>query len=185
LISKFIHRIRKNKIILIISCVIVLALVAIAFFQPNSSINPFIEHSQGSDDDPEKTSAGTLVRGTPDYDILLPSGKGIEQLGGGWIRNDSQPLFVYVDKIGTTKINVSEQPLPQDLQTDTELEVEKLAQNYNITEKITVGSTIIHIGTFDKGLQRVIFSKSNLLLLITSNDNLSTDVWIQYISSLS
>jgi hypothetical protein len=162
-----------------------MSVIVIVFIQPHSSINPFIEHTGASNTTPEVKQTGTLVHGTPSYTTLLPAGKTIDQLGGGWVRNDSQPLFVYVDKIGSTKINVSEQPLPEDFKTNTEDEVETIAQNFNITEKITVGSIIVHIGTFDKGLQRVIFSRDNLLILITSNDNLSTDVWVQYINSLT
>lgn len=174
---------RKKRIGIVL--LIVLGIIVMALFISNYVINPFVDRSKNSDDNTEKTSQGLLVRGKPNYTVLLPSGKTIDSLGGGWVRNDAQPLFVYVDKIGSTQINVSEQPLPQDLQADTELEVEKLAHNYNITEKVSVGSTTIYIGTFDKGLQRVILSKNNLLILITSNDNLTNDTWIQYINSLS
>ncbi len=126
-----------------------------------------------------------LVPGKPTYAILLPTGKTIQNLGGGWVRDQSHPLFVYIDKIGTTQINVSEQPLTDDLQIDTQKEVESIAKAYNLTEKITVGTTIVHVGTFDKGAQRVIFSKTNLLILITSTSYLTNDQWVSYINSLS
>ncbi|TAL14055.1 hypothetical protein EPN95_04230, partial [Patescibacteria group bacterium] len=85
------------------------------------------------------TPSDSLVPGTPTYAVLLPSGKTIKQLGGGWIRDTSHPLFVYIDKIGTTQINVSEQPLPDDFKADPEQEVESIAQSYNITQKVTFG----------------------------------------------
>lgn len=129
--------------------------------------------------------AGDLVPGTASYAVLLPDGKTIKDLGGGWVRDQSHPLFIYLDTIDTVNIKVSEQPLPDSLKTDTEQAVELIAKNYDITQKVTVGDTTIHIGTFGNGIQRIILSKAHLLILITSNNTLTNDQWIGYINSLN
>lgn len=173
------HTLITLLVLVSIVCIVCLTVLVTNLISSRSSSSDNHENTESS------SSKGILVPGTPKYKILLPANKSIDQLGGGWIRNDSQNLFVYVDKIGTTKINVSEQPLPENLKDNTVEEVETIAKTYNITERINIGQTAVYIGTFDKGLQRIIFSKSDLLILMTSNDNLTNDEWIQYISSMS
>lgn len=174
---------RRLRIVLAALLIIVTTVVAVGVTHLGQLVKP---PTTGSNTQSViKKPTDSLVPGTPSYAVLLPAGKTIKDLGGGWVRDQSHPLFVYIDKISTTQINVSEQPLSADLKADTENEVESIAQSYNITEKITVGSIVIHIGTFDKGVQRIILSKANLLILITSNSLLTNDQWIAYINSLN
>ena len=132
-----------------------------------------------------KNPAG-LPKGTPNYSTILPSGKSIADLGG-WTRvspENKNPVFAYVDKIGSTEISVSQQPLPANFAKDTTNQINQLAQNFNANEKVTVGDTVAHIGASAKGTQSVIFSKDNLLILIKSTAPISSTQWATYISSL-
>lgn len=178
------HGAPRRRLLIVIIGLIVIAVALVVIYLSQTTQQKKGQTATSNTHSATKV-AGGLVPGTPTYAVLLPAGKTIKDLGGGWVRDQSHPLFVYIDKIGSTQINVSEQPLADDLKTDTEQEVESIAQSYNITEKITVGATVVHIGTFDKGVQRIILSKANLLILITSVDHLTNDQWVSYINSLN
>lgn len=132
------------------------------------------------------TTAITLQKGTPDYATVLPAGKSIDQLGG-WTRvspPSSSPVFAYTDTVNKILINVSEQPLPSSFKSDTAGQVAQLAKGFNATEKLSIGSTIVYVGTYDNNLQRAIFTNGSLLILIKSDTQLTSDQWISYVNSL-
>lgn len=131
-------------------------------------------------------SAPGLTKGTPDYPTLLPAGKNIEDLGG-WTRvspQNSDPVHTYVDKISNVAINVSQQPLPEKLRNNTNEGIEQLAQGFGANEKITLGSTTVHIGISAEGAQSVILHKNNLLILMKSSAKIGNSQWVEYIGSL-
>jgi len=135
-----------------------------------------------------KTTSTTnkLVTGTPKYQTILPAGKTIKSLGG-WTRVSppkADPVYAYVDKIDNVSIDVSEQPLPEDFKTDTDSQIDQLAQSFKASEKITISGITIHIGTSSDGPQSIIFSKNNLLILIKSATKIDNNSWTQYINSM-
>jgi hypothetical protein len=147
-------------------------------------------HNAASTDKTPASGAYTrpqLHYGTPDFSTLLPAGKTIQQLGG-WVRispPDKDPVYTYVDKIGNVQINVSEQPLPDNLKADTANKVAQLAQSSNATDKfVAVGSTPVYVASSGEGEQSVIFTKNHLLVLIKSNKPLTNNDWSAYIRSL-
>lgn len=168
---------RRNKIIIAIILLLLIGFVMYYFviIRPSHSIRIS-----------KPITVTSLVKGTPEYTTLLPSGKSINDLGG-WTRvspPDRNPVFAYVDTIDMHTINVSQQPLPDDFKQDTATQVSQLAQSFNATEKITVGDTTVYIGTSEKGPQSVIFTKNNLLILIKSTTKISDDQWAKYINTL-
>jgi hypothetical protein len=172
---------KKHKIITLLVCAF--AIVFIGYYiikiQNNATTNTHISNQTTN-------IRPVLKQGTPSYSTVIPTGKSISQLGG-WTRvspSSSDPSYAYVDKIGSTAIIVSQQPLPNDFKNDTARKVEQLAQGFNADAKITVGDTPIYIGTSSSGSQSIIFTKNNLLILIKSNDKISNDNWAKYISSL-
>jgi hypothetical protein len=127
-----------------------------------------------------------LTRGTPDYSTITPAGRSVDDLGG-WARVSppySSPVYSFVDKIDGVQINVSEQPLPKDFQTDTASHIERTATDFNATEKVQAKSTVFYIGTASNGPQSVIFTKNGLLILIKSGAPLTTSQWATYIDNL-
>lgn len=128
----------------------------------------------------------SLTKGTPDYATVLPSGKTIQDLGGWTLVSPAgrDPVFAYIDKIGNMQINVSQQPLPKNFKPDTSEKIEKLAMDYGASEKLTVGNTIVHIGTSEKGPQSVIFHMNDLLILIKSSVRIDNSEWAAYVNSL-
>ena len=117
---------------------------------------------------------------------MLPQGKTIKSLGG-WTKISppkASPVYTYIDRLENVQINVSEQPLPDNFKSDTAKQLEQLAQTENATQKITVGSDTIYIGTSSQGPQSIFFTKNNLLILIKSDATISENSWIKYINSL-
>jgi hypothetical protein len=122
----------------------------------------------------------------PGYQTLLPTGKSIEDLGG-WGRVSppgKDPVFAYIDNLGGVRINVSQQPLPDNFKKDTFGEIEKLAESFSAKEKVTVGDITAFVGTSAQGPQSVILAKNNLLVLIKSEAKLTDEQWMAYIGSL-
>lgn len=170
---------RKQSIIVGSILAVILLVTLFLLLRPRTAI---IATTEGL---PDTTKNPTLlVPGTPSYDTLIPEGKSIKDLGGGLVRNDKNPLFVYVDKIGNVSINVSEQPLPESFKPAVNQHVKDLAVGFGASTRLTIDGNTIYIGTYEKGLQRVIFSKNDLLILMSANTNISSADWSAYINSL-
>ncbi len=136
---------------------------------------------------PDFRQTGSLTKGTPEYDTILPAGKSIESLGG-WTRvspPEHNDVFAYVDAISGIPISVSEQPLPDELQGDSTSKLEDLAQAYGANRFISGSDgTRIFIGTSSKGPQSLLFIKKDILFLIKSTTALNDEQWIDYIDTL-
>lgn len=94
-------------------------------------------------------------------------------------------MFAYVDTIGGIPITVSEQPLPEAFNNDTDNQLQGLAKDYNANRFITVENAKVYIGTSTKGPQSLILSKKSLLILIKSAATLHDEQWSTYIKSLN
>jgi hypothetical protein len=132
----------------------------------------------------DKPQQGTAQ--SPEYTTLLPDGKSIIELGG-WQRvspAESEAVYAYVDTLNGISISVSEQPLPETFKNNPDTKVAELAKSYNATEKISAGQTTVYLGASAKGPQSVIFTKSNLLVLIKSDAKVPNDAWVTYVNSL-
>lgn len=143
-------------------------------------------HSSSVTQEAGPATTTSLLRGTPTYSTLLPAGKSADALGG-WTRvspQGSDPVFAYTDKIDQSAISVSEQPIPTEFSEDTESSIEQLAKDFGATEKIAIGQVSVYLATYKDGIQRAIFTKNKLLILIKSDSKLSNDQWITYINSL-
>ncbi|MDQ5931978.1 MAG: hypothetical protein QG649_63 [Patescibacteria group bacterium] len=139
---------------------------------------------QGEPDQP--VVAGELKKGTPQFETLIPEDSKIEDYGG-WTRvspPNRDPVFAYVDRIGSTPINVSQQQLPQDFKSEPDDQVKDLALGYGASKTLSVDKTTVYVGTSAKGPQSVIFRKGDLLVLIKASAAVADDAWITYIRSL-
>lgn len=129
---------------------------------------------------------GTLQKGTPEYDTVLPAGKSIRDYGG-WTRvspPNRDPVFAYTDTIGAIPINVSQQPLPKDFADQPEQQVQEFAANYAATKKLNVTDATAFIGNSAKGPQSVIIVMNDLLILIKASAAIPDQDWKIYIESL-
>lgn len=175
----------KRKKILIKVSIILLVMLLLALIVI-STVRQTVEIANQKNDPPiGKKYVGKLIL-SPNYTTILPAGKTIDNLGG-WTRvspPESNPVFAYIDTINGKQINVSEQPLPAEFKEDTTAQVQQLASGYKATEKVTVGSVTVFIGTSAKGPQSVIFVKNNLLVLIKSVVAVSSNDWANYVNLL-
>lgn len=128
-----------------------------------------------------------LQKGTPDYPTIIPAGKSIDDLGG-WTRispPEREPVYAYVDKIGSVPISVSQQPLPPSFKSDPASKVRDLALSQGADKPLQVGSNKVYVGTSKNGPQSVIYHTDTLLILIKSNAQVEDEEWKKYIQSLS
>lgn len=180
---------RRRKIItgcLAIVALSIITLIVTAFPRHQSSSQP-ATNAESNQAGLAPTRPADLSRGTPEYNTILPVGKDITALGG-WTRvspKDKDPVFAYVDKVGSIQLNVSQQPLPEALRTDNTAEqIAQLARGFNATEEVVANGITVHIGTSAKGPQSAIMVRDDLLILVKSAAPLTTAQWTDYISSL-
>jgi hypothetical protein len=174
---------------LLICCLVA---VAVGIATPLALYRPVIAEPTGAATDTSPTQQrqpanGVLQKGTPDYDTVLPSGKTIKEYGG-WTRvspPNRDPVYAYADKVGSTPIIVSQQPLPKDFAEQPSEQVQLLAQGYAANKKLQVGDVTAYLGTSAKGPQSVIFVKNKLLILIKASASVPDDTWSSYIKSLA
>lgn len=121
-----------------------------------------------------------------EYQTILPEGKSISQLGG-WKRvspADKISVFAYVDSLAGVVISISEQPLPDTAKGTANDLVADIAKKFNATTKLDASGTVAYLGTSAKGPQSIIFSRNGLLILIKSQKQIDSEVWVGYIKSL-
>ncbi len=135
---------------------------------------------------PGQASGSNKTVKAPEYATVAPAGKSIQDLGG-WKRvspPENDPVFAYEDSVDTVGISVSQQPLPKSFTGKVDSQVAELAKKFNATDKVDADGTAVYIGTSAKGPQSVILTKSNLLILIKSQKQISDASWIAYVKSL-
>lgn len=127
-----------------------------------------------------------LEQGTPEYPTLLPSGRTIESLGG-WTRvspRERNPVFAYSDTIDGKTINVSQQPVPEEIRGDIDVQIENIALDFRATEKFSAAGTTAYIGISSNGPQFIIMAKNDILILMRSSVPIPIESWAAYINSL-
>lgn len=128
----------------------------------------------------------TKTSSVPTYQTLTPEKKTIQSLGG-WKKLSppkGEPFYVFSDVINGVPINVSQQKLPDAFITDPETQTAQLAKSYNATSELAAGTTKVYLGSSAKGPQSLIFSRDSLLVLVQSQNKISDDAWIAYITAL-
>ena len=171
---------RKQRIITLLALVLVLSL---GTYVSNRAQTAQTTTVAGGTQNP----LDKLQKGTPNYETVLPAGKSIDKLGG-WTRispPEREPVYAYVDKIGSVAISVSQQPLPQSFKKDPDAKVEELALAQSADKTIQIGSAKAYIGTSSNGPQSVIYHTDTLLILLKSSAVIADDEWKKYIQSLS
>lgn len=131
-------------------------------------------------------SNAPLPKENPPFATILPKGKSATSLGG-WTRvspSDRNAVYAYVDRIDTTSIIVSQQPIPESFASDPSGSIQKLAEGYSADHTLVVGDITVYLGKSAKGPQSLIFTTRGLLVLIKSSATIAEDRWVSYIKSL-
>lgn len=123
---------------------------------------------------------------TPPFQAVLPADSLIEDLGGWQKRTppNNEPYYVYMDTVDSVLVSVSQQPLPAHFKDAPDTNIAEVAKGYNATQTFDVNGSTVYIGTSAKGPQSVIFTKSDLLILILSEGTIDVESWKNYIKSL-
>ena len=172
---------RRLRVGLSILCALICLSVFLLYprvFPPDTTPNQ-LGNSSGQHDSNQTYSSFTSAK--PTYTTLTPEHKQVD-----WQRSvlpSGGEAYVYADIVNGVSITVTEQPLPPSFSADT-TQLEQLARGYHATRFLTIDGVKVYIGTPLKGVQAVLFSKSNLLVLIKSSDVLNDEQWHTYIASL-
>ena len=129
------------------------------------------------------TNDGSLPRvEKQDFEVLLPAGKSVEELGGIVLVSPegNDPVYAYLDTLEQAKLNISMQKTPAQLSSGAQT-LEQLASGFQATKIIEIDGNRIYHGSTGKGVQSLIFVKNGLLVLIRSDIVLNDDTWAGYI----
>ncbi len=131
-------------------------------------------------------TAGVLSESAqePSFKTVLPDGSKEQTTSGKILYDPEKKVASYTDKIGSIDITVSQQPLPDKFISNTDDQVEKLAESFNAKEVVRASDPRAYIGTSAQGPQSVIFHKQSLLVFIFSNQTIEKAAWSEYIEKL-
>lgn len=142
----------------------------------------------GRKNDSGKVDVATGVLGDaarePEFETVLPDGNKDATLSDRFAYDAEKKVASFTDKINGVPITVSQQPLPPNFQEDPDGQVEKLAKNFNATKKISANGETAYLGTSAQGPQSLVMRKSNLLVFIFSEQEISEQIWGEYIARL-
>ncbi len=174
---------RRRAIILAVSLGLIIAYaLSRPHASPQSGTTPAIPYSSSGQAPP-----ATLPKGNPDYDTLLPPDHTIDQLGG-WTRvspASSDPVYAYTDRIDTTSIIVSQQPLPASFRDNPSQKLKDLATSYSAGEHLVVDDIDVYIAKSSNGQQSAILTKKGLLIFIKASGAIDHGKLLQYIRDLT
>lgn len=142
--------------------------------------------NDGSGAEAGQVQGAVLEKVVPDFPVITPLGKGVDDLGGFVkISPEGTPaVFAFKDTIGSTPIKVSQQQLPDNLRTDQAAKLKELATGFNAKEPLEVGDNTAYIGTSVNGAQSIVYIKGENLVLIASDSSIPNSEWVTYIGNL-
>ncbi len=133
-----------------------------------------------------KSPTGVLgeVSQTPQFKIVLPSGKLSDATSEKVAYNPQRKVASFTDTIAGIDVTVSQQKLPASFEDSPTDKVKKLAEGFSATDVIDTSTPTAYLGTSIKGPQTVIFTKNGLLIFIQSTSNIDKHDWAEYITKL-
>jgi hypothetical protein len=122
----------------------------------------------------------------PDFTLLLPSGKRSDQVSFAKVSPEgNDAVYAFVDKLDGYEIKVSEQKVPKQFDYNRDVELERVAKNFQATNVIQIDSTKVYHGYSEKQkVQSLVFIKKDRLVFISSPTKLSDDTWTGYVLDL-
>jgi hypothetical protein len=129
-------------------------------------------------------SNAKLTTDKPSFAVITPGGKsdvqGIERK-----TPEGDAVYTYVDSIEDSRIEVSEQKLPDTFAKDRDTKLADFAKASYLPSIIQIDGSQVYHGVNDKsGTQTLVFIGDGLLVFIKSPNKLSDDKWAGYISNL-
>lgn len=178
--SKIPPKIHKNPKAYLALCLII-AVVGVLLL---------VGHFAGKDSNKTSNNSGSgqqtssePISHDPPFGPVLPS-KGINKEKIAY--NPERNFAKFDDRINGVAINVSQQPLPENLKKDPESGVEQLAESLGAKQPLQIaGGGIAYISESISGPQIVVLKKFNLLIFIKTGNRVEVDAIVDYINSLN
>lgn len=127
-----------------------------------------------------------LPKESPSFQMLKPLGRKNDNLEIVRVSPEgNDPVYAFTDRLDTAQINVSEQLVPKTFDYNRDVELERVAKDFQATNVIQIDSTKVYHGLNEKTkAQSLVFIKSDLLIFIKSNEKLTDEQWTGYILTL-
>lgn len=182
--------VRRQPLVVKAIAIVFVSLLAGGLFQIRQGGKPAsVSEVAGVTDNVESSSiaykdAKTDVK--PSFDMLLPKGKTTDQISFALVSPEGNaPVYAFIDQIGSTKIKISEQELPEQFKSNPDAELERVAKSFQATDIIQIDEIKVYHGLSDKTkVQSLVFVKNRRLIFIASPDKLTDDTWAGYILNL-
>lgn len=128
-------------------------------------------------------SSDTLPREKPEFSLLFPFGKGLEDYDVVRISPlEAEPSYTYIDNFteGGQTFRVTQQKIPENFT------LSETALDFQASNVIQVDENIIYHGYSEQGgIQSLIFIKNEKLVTIRSSQKFDDDLWANYYLSLN
>lgn len=181
---KALHMKRPGKRVVAFGVVVLLVLGGIKMAMGDSGSDDGNKDNNGTLG--AQVSSGELPEEKPSFSILYPPGKSAEDTKTARVSpNGSAPAYAYTDTLENISLKITQQELPERLQKDADVELEKIAKDFQATSVIQVDENKIYHGYNEKThVQSLIFIKNKRLVFIAASEKLSDDSWAAYFLSL-
>lgn len=121
----------------------------------------------------------------PTFNILYPADKK-DLVAVTRKTPNGQLLHTYKDTLEGIEVEVTQQELPESFKSAPNVELEKIAKNFQATDIIQIDEAFVYHGLDEKTRVQSLFTiKNNTLISIRSAEKLLDDTWAAYILSLS
>ena len=133
-----------------------------------------------------KVTSSNLPTEKPKYNLLFPQGKNEKDYKVVRISPDGNaPAYAYVDVVNGVQVKITQQELPDQLKTDVDLGLEKVAKDFQATSIIQVDDKKIYHGYNEKShVQSLIFVKNSRLIFIAAPEKIDDSIWAAFYLSL-
>lgn len=181
---KALHLKRPSKRVVAFGVVVLLVVGGIIMATGGSSSDDGNKDNNGTLG--AQVSSGKLPEEKPSFSILYPPGKSLESTKTVRVSpNTNAPAYAYTDTLENISLKITQQELPERLQKDADVELEKIAKDFQATSVIQVDENKIYHGYNEKThVQSLIFIKNKRLVFIAASEKLSDESWAAYYLSL-
>ncbi len=121
----------------------------------------------------------------PTFAVLYPADKK-ELVAVTRKTPNGQLLHTYKDTVEGIEVEVTQQELPESFKSAPNVELEKIAKNFQATDIIQIDEAFVYHGLDEKTRVQSLFTiKNDTLISIRSAEKLLDDTWAAYILSLA
>lgn len=171
------YRPSRKHLLIAASCLVAVAIIFVAQVSISKIKNDRKKQQLASQ------AANVQVNNSPKFSVITPKGGAItkDKIFYDPMRNYAK----YDDQIDSAKVNVSQQPIPDNFKTDPNGNLKKMAENFGSKELLSSEEPVTYIGQNTNGQQTVIFIKGGLLVFIVTNKLVEKTSIRNYIQNLN